>query len=186
MAAFRLGDALRPEAREAVDALQAMGIRVYMLSGDGEQPAQHAAAQLGIEQVEARATPLRKARFVADLQGAGARVAMVGDGLNDGPVLGRADVSIAMGSGADLAQLQADAVLLSNRLDDLVAAIRIARATRRIVRQNLAWALAYNLCVIPLALLGGVTPLAAGIGMSTSSLLVVLNALRLNDTAPAR
>ena len=123
--------------------------------------------------------PVRKARFVADLQECGAHVAMVGDGLNDGPVLGRADVAVAMGSGADLAQLQADAVLLSNRLDDLVAAVRIARATRRIVRQNLAWALAYNLVVIPLALAGAVTPLAAGIGMSASSLLVVLNALRL-------
>jgi len=183
MAAFRLGDDLRPEAREAVDALQGLGIRTYMLSGDGEPAAKRAAGRLGIARFEAGATPVRKARFVADLQQCGARVAMVGDGLNDGPVLGRADVAVAMGSGADLAQLQADAVLLSNRLDDLVAAVRIARAARRIMRQNLAWALAYNLVVIPLALLGEVTPLAAGIGMSASSLLVVLNALRLDDAA---
>ncbi|HZZ93733.1 MAG TPA: heavy metal translocating P-type ATPase [Usitatibacter sp.] len=185
MAAFRLGDTLRPEARAAIAGLHAMGMRVYMLSGDEPPPALRAARELGIAQVEARATPQRKARFVSELQESGARVAMVGDGLNDGAVLARADVAIAMGSGADLAQLEADAVLLSDNLDDLVAAMRIARAARRIVRENLAWALGYNLLVIPLALAGQVTPLAAGIGMSASSLLVVLNALRLGRMAPA-
>jgi Cu2+-exporting ATPase len=156
-----------------------MGIEVHMLSGDAEPPARRAAQVLGIEHVESRATPAHKARFVAELQASGRRVAMVGDGLNDGPVLGRADVSVAMRGGADLAQLQADAVLLSDALDDFVSALRLARAARRVMRQNLAWALAYNAIVIPLALMGAVTPLAAGVGMSASSLVVVLNALRL-------
>jgi Cu2+-exporting ATPase len=185
MAAFRLGDAARAEAQGAIAALRAMGIEVSMLSGDAEQPARRVAERLGIEHVHARATPEAKAQRVAELQATGARVAMVGDGLNDGPVLARADVSIAMGAGTDLAQLQSDAVLVSNSPGDLVAALRIARATRRIVRQNLAWALGYNVLAVPLALAGGVTPLAAAIGMSASSLLVILNALRLDAVAPA-
>jgi len=178
-AAFRLADTLRPEAAAAVTALRALGLEVHMLSGDGEQPARSAAERAGIDHVRARATPADKAAFVARLQDAGARVAMVGDGLNDAPVLACADVSIAMGCAADVAQVEADAVLLSNSLHDLVQAVRVARATRRVARQNLGWALGYNLLAIPMALAGAVTPLAAAVGMSASSLLVVLNALRL-------
>ena len=137
-----------------------------------------AAAQLGIAQATPEATPQAKIDYVRNLQARGARVAMVGDGVNDAPVLAQADVSVAMGGGADLAQLRADAVLLSDDVADLVHAACIARRARRIVRQNLAWALAYNLVVIPVACAGWITPLAAGVAMASSSLLVVANALR--------
>ena len=179
IAAFRLGDALRPEAKSAVEALGALGIRVHLLSGDEARVASHVAAELGIGKVTARALPEAKRDYVRKLQEAGHRVAMVGDGINDAPVLAQADVSIAMGGGADLAQLRADAVLLSDDLGDLVEAVKVARRTRRVVRQNVAWALAYNAVAIPLAFAGWVTPLIAGIGMSASSLAVVANALRL-------
>ena len=179
IAAFRMGDAIRPGAREALDALRATGARLHLLSGDGPGVTARVAAELGIADFEAGATPERKQRFVRALQARGARVAMVGDGINDAPVLAQADVSIAMGGGADLAQVRADAVLLSDSVADLAAAVALARRARRVVRQNLAWALAYNLVVIPLAFAGLVTPLVAGIGMSASSLLVVANALRL-------
>ena len=179
IAVLRLGDALRSEATRAVAALQARGLRLHVLSGDTGRIAKRVARELGIARVEARATPERKLAYVRELQSRGARVAMVGDGINDAPVLGQADVSIAMGGGADLVQVRADAVLLSDSLSDLAAAVQIARRTRGVIRQNVAWALAYNALVIPLAFAGAVTPLVAGVAMSSSSLLVVANALRL-------
>ena len=179
LAAFLLGDTLRPEARHAIAALRGMGVRVHLLTGDAQRVGERVAGALHIDEVRTQAMPDMKLRYVRSLQGLGRRVAMVGDGLNDAPVLAQADVSIAMGSGADLAQLRADAVLLSDNLDDLVVAIRVARRTRRVVWQNVAWALAYNLVAIPLAVAGFVTPLVAAIGMSASSLAVVGNALRL-------
>ena len=179
IAAFRLGDAPRAEAREAVARLRARGVAIHMLSGDGADVVALVAGELGIAHFQACATPALKLAFVRELQARGARVAMVGDGINDAPVLAQADVSVAMGSGADIAQLRADTVLLSDSLADLDSAVGIARRTRAVIRQNLAWALAYNAIVIPLAIAGMVTPLVAGIAMASSSLLVVANALRL-------
>jgi Cu2+-exporting ATPase len=177
--ALRLADELRPGALELVASLQARGCEVHLVSGDEYHAVAAVARALGIEHVEARATPERKRAYVRALQLRGARVAMVGDGINDAPAIGEARVSIAMGGGADLAQVRADAVLLSDAPRDLAAALALARRTRTVIRQNLAWALAYNLAAIPLAFAGLVTPLGAGIGMAASSLLVVGNALRL-------
>jgi P-type Cu2+ transporter len=159
--------------------LRRRGARVHLLSGDEPAVAERVGHALGIRHIRARATPELKRSYVRELQSRGARVAMIGDGINDAPVLAQADVSIAMGGGADLAQVRADAVLLSDSLDDFVAAAAIARRARRVIAQNLGWALAYNLVAVPLAFAGLVTPLVAGIGMSASSLVVVANALRL-------
>jgi Cu2+-exporting ATPase len=180
IAAFRIGDGLRPEAAGAIAELHALGLRIHLLTGDEPRVAHRVASQLGVERVESRASPERKQEYVRALQRRGARVAMVGDGVNDAPVLGLADVSIAMGRGADLAQLKSDAVLTSDSLGDLVRGVRLARRTRSVLRQNLAWALGYNLLVLPLAFAGLVTPLVAGLGMASSSLAVVANALRLH------
>jgi Cu2+-exporting ATPase len=179
IAGFRLGDTLRDESRAAIAGLRAMGLRIHLLSGDEPAVVERVAAELGITDFAARASPEAKLRAVRELQRLGARVAMVGDGINDAPVLAQADVSVAMGGGANLAQAQADAVLLSDSPGDLLEGVRIARRARRILRQNLAWALGYNLVAIPLAVAGLVTPLIAGIGMSASSLAVIANAARL-------
>jgi Cu2+-exporting ATPase len=129
----------------------------------------------------ARASPEAKQAYLRELQRQGRVVAMVGDGINDAPVLAQADVSVAMASGAHLAQARADAVLVSNRLSDLAEAVLLSRKAIRIVRQNLLWATLYNAVAIPAAVAGLVTPWMAGIGMSGSSLAVVLNALRLRQ-----
>ena len=179
IAAFRIADALRPEAAQAIASLRRMGVSLHLLSGDEFGVARRVATQLAIPNVQAHATPARKQAYVSALQLRGARVCMVGDGINDAPVLAQANVSVAMGGGSDLAQVRADAVLASDSLADLVRAVRVARKTRAVIRENLAWALAYNAAVIPLAIAGGVTPLVAAIAMSASSLLVVANALRI-------
>ncbi|MDP1681370.1 MAG: heavy metal translocating P-type ATPase [Burkholderiales bacterium] len=181
LALFEIGDSLRAEAAQLVSALQARGLRVHLLSGDSEGAVNAVARQLGIEQVQAQAKPEDKVRYVQALQAQGAVVAMVGDGVNDAPVLAQAQVSIAMGGGASVAHAAADVVMLSGSLLRIDEALDKAAATRRIVRQNLLWALVYNLIAIPPALLGFVTPWMAGIGMSLSSLIVVVNALRLAD-----
>jgi Cu2+-exporting ATPase len=183
LAVFRLADDLRPGAGAAVERLRASGAALHLLTGDEPAAARAVARPLGIENVEARATPQRKIAYVRELQALGRRVALVGDGINDAPALAQADLSIAMGGGADLAQVHADAVLLADSLADLAAARALAVRTRAVIRQNLAWALAYNALAIPLAVAGAVTPLVAGLGMSASSLAVVLNALRLRRAA---
>jgi Cu2+-exporting ATPase len=176
-----LGDEVRNDAAHALAALKSLGVRVHLLSGDNQAAANAVAARLGIEEVHAEALPDDKLAYVKSLQTQGRVVAMVGDGINDAPVLAQAQVSIAMGEGTDVAQAAADMVMLGGRLAALADGVGIARKTRTVIYQNLAWALGYNLIAIPLAALGHVTPWIAGIGMSASSLLVVLNALRLTD-----
>jgi len=175
-----VGDGLRPSANEAVRQLQAQGLQVELLSGDQSGEVARLAGAAGIRHFRAGASPEDKLAHLQRLQRDGERVLMVGDGLNDVPVLSGADASVAMMSAADLAQSRADAILLNGDLTVLPRAIALARKSRRIVRQNLAWALGYNALALPLAVCGLVPPWAAAIGMSISSLVVVLNALRLS------
>lgn len=179
VARFFFEESLRPDARAALAALRADGVEVLLLTGDREASAQRVATALGIADYRALASPEDKLRSVQTAQALGRRVAMVGDGINDGPVIARADVSIAMGQGASLARAQADFTLLSGRLTDVVEARRLAVRTLRVIAQNLAWAATYNAVCIPLALLGHMPPWLAGLGMAASSLFVVLNAWRL-------
>jgi Cu2+-exporting ATPase len=178
LAAFRLDEVLRPGAAEAVAALRQQGVAVRLVSGDSLARAQELAARVGIDDVMAQASPEAKLAALAQLQAHGQQVVMVGDGINDAPVLARADVSLAMGQGALVSRSHADAVVTSNRLQDVVQARASAQRALAIVRQNFIWAAAYNGVCIPLALAGWLPPWAAGLGMAGSSLLVVLNALR--------
>ncbi len=178
---FALADTLRTDATAALKALNAQGLTLHLLSGDGESVVQASAQQLGLQHWRAEVLPEDKLAYVKALQQQGRIVAMVGDGINDAPVLAGAQVSIAMSEGADVAQAAADMVMLGGRLLTLADGVALARKTQHIIRQNLGWALGYNLIAIPAAALGHVTPWMAGIGMSVSSLLVVLNALRLSD-----
>jgi Cu2+-exporting ATPase len=187
---FALADTPRADAASALATLRSQGLRLHLVSGDAEAAVRASAQQLGIDDWQAGALPEDKLAYVKSLQQQGRVVAMVGDGINDAPVLAGAQVSIAMGEGADVAQAAADMVMLGSRLAILANGVALARKTQQVIRQNLGWALAYNLIAIPAAALGHVTPWIAGIGMSASSLLVVLNALRLSDfkqrqTAPA-
>ena len=179
LALFVFGDTLRPDARDFIEALRRAGKRVHLLSGDREAAVAQVASALGIESARANASPQTKLEYVQALQAQGRVVAMIGDGINDAPVLAQANVSIAMGDGAWMSQRQADAVLLPGRLADLRAAFSTSARTLGVIRENLFWALAYNLTAVPLAALGLVTPWMAGIGMSVSSLVVILNSLRL-------
>lgn len=172
-------EALRPDAAAALVALRQQGIEVRLLSGDRPARVRRLAARLGLSVAQGGASPQDKLVAVRRLQAEGRVVAMLGDGINDAPVLAQADVSLAMGQGTDLARASADAVLLSMRLGDVAQAFSLARRTRQVVRQNFAWAAAYNLVCIPLALTGWLPPWLAGLGMATSSLVVVGNALRL-------
>jgi Cu2+-exporting ATPase len=179
MARFEFDEALRADAQPALAALRSAGLSLHLLSGDHAGSVQAMAARLGVADARARCTPDDKLAAVQALQQAGHTVVMVGDGVNDAPVLARADVSIALGSAAALAQARADVIVLGNQLNDLVLLRATAARTMRIVRQNLGWAVAYNVASVPLALVGWLPPWLAGIGMAASSLAVVLNALRL-------
>lgn len=178
-ARFGIREALRGDAAAAVAALQADGITVELCSGDAAPAVQRFAHAVGIADAQARLAPEQKLEHVRELQARGHIVAMVGDGLNDAPVLAGADVSLAMAEGAALAQRAADFVVTSPSLLRIPQAMALARRTQAILRQNLAWALGYNLLALPLAASGMVTPWLAAIGMAASSLLVTLNALRL-------
>ncbi len=179
LALFRVGDELRQESAALISELRAAGKKVILLTGDAPAVAHLVAGKLGISDVRAGVTPRGKHDFVAGLQAEGAVVAMLGDGVNDAPVLAQAQVSVAMGGGAQLARTQSDFILLSENLDHLRHGLRRARKTLQVIHQNLWWSFAYNFVALPLAIAGYVTPWIAGIGMSASSLLVVLNSLRI-------
>ncbi|WP_238333362.1 heavy metal translocating P-type ATPase [Luteimonas marina] len=178
-ARFVLRESIRADAPAALQALRALGLRVHLSSGDAAAPVGTLAQALGIADAHARQRPEDKLALVRRLQSEGRIVAMVGDGLNDAPVLAGADVSLAMDTGAALAQRAADLVMTGPTLLRIPAAVRVARATRRVIGQNFAWALGYNLLAVPLAAAGLVTPWIAALGMAGSSLVVTLNALRL-------
>ncbi|HDP90387.1 MAG TPA: heavy metal translocating P-type ATPase [Thioalkalivibrio sp.] len=186
LAAFLLADRLREDAAETVAALAARGLRVHLYSGDAPATVAAIARRLGIEAFEGALTPEGKLQRVRALQAGGAVVAMVGDGANDAPVLSQAQVSVAMAEGTQLAHASADMVLYSRRLSPLVTAVTKARATVRIIHQNFAWALGYNGVALPVAATGLLTPWLAALGMSLSSLLVVINALRLGPQMARR
>ncbi|MDB5883904.1 MAG: heavy metal translocating P-type ATPase [Polaromonas sp.] len=180
VATFELQEDLRPDARAAVAALAAQGMGVHLLSGDLPESAARVARQAGIVNCRASCTPQDKLAFLRSLQAQGRKVAMVGDGLNDGPVLAGAHVSFAFGRAVPLAQAQSDLVVLGDRLGAVAQTLAQARRTLGVVRQNLCWAALYNAVCVPLAVAGWLPAWLAGIGMALSSLLVVLNALRLS------
>ncbi|HEX5649079.1 MAG TPA: heavy metal translocating P-type ATPase [Steroidobacteraceae bacterium] len=178
LAAFRLTDPLRAETADTVRRLSALGLQSSIVSGDSAPPVQAIATRSGIEAFAARQTPQDKVARLQELQSGGAVVVAIGDGINDAPLLRGADVSIAMGRGSALAQTSADLILVRDSLDQLPGVVELARRAQRIVRQNLAWSIGYNLAALPLAALGLVPAWLAAIGMSLSSVLVVLNATR--------
>ena len=176
---FAFADRLRPDAAAAIAALRAQGVTVELLSGDRPAAVARAAAEAGVGRWQAEVSPAGKAERLAALAAQGRRVLMVGDGLNDAPALAAAHASISPATAAEATQNAADAVFQGDALQPVVETIDVARRADRLVRQNLAIALVYNLSAVPLAILGEVTPLVAAVAMSSSSLLVIGNALRL-------
>ncbi len=186
LAGFKFNDKIRASAKKTIQQLKSLNINTVILSGDQQANVDQVASQLQVTQAFAGLTPDMKLEKLSEMQQQGAIVAMVGDGINDAPVLSKAQVSIAMGQGTQIAQASADMILLSENLDHIVTSIKVGRSTRAIIRQNLLWALGYNLVALPLAATGWVAPWMAAIGMSASSLIVVLNALRLTNAEKPR
>jgi len=178
LASFEIHDSLRADAAETVRALQAAGLELHIASGDRPGAVARIAAELGIKAPRDRQAPADKITLVRALQAEGHRVLMLGDGINDGPVLAAADVSCAMGQGAAVAHAAADMLLLGDSLGGIARAVTTARGNARLIRGNLRWALGYNMCAVPVAALGWVPPWVAAIGMSMSSLYVVWRAQR--------
>ncbi len=179
LATFQFQEQLRQGARAAVGFLRAAGLEIHILSGDARAPVEAAAALAGIENYQHGALPRQKVSRLSDLAAHGRKVLMVGDGLNDGPALLAAHVSMAPGTAADISRNAADFVFLRDDLSAVPIAYRVAREAGKLVRQNFGLAIAYNALALPIAIMGYVTPLVAAVAMSTSSLLVVANALRL-------
>ena len=180
VATFEFNEALRPDASKTVAALKANGLAVYMLSGDTQAAAGQVAEQLSIEFAQGDCKPEAKLALLQELQAKGRKVMMVGDGLNDGPTLAAAHVSVAVGSAVPLAQAQSDLVLPSAQLSILPTMLQQAKRTMRVIKQNLIWAAVYNATCVPLALMGWLPAWLAALGMATSSLLVMANAARLS------
>lgn len=179
IALFALEDSLRNDAKYLIDFLRKQGKTVLLLSGDRSDVVSSVAAELGISTALGNLSPEAKYDAVKHLQKQGAIVAMVGDGMNDGPVLSLADVSIAMGQGAPISQARSDMVLISNDLRELSYAVKLTSKSLSLIRQNLAWAVLYNVIAIPAAMAGILAPWHAAIGMSLSSMIVVINSLRI-------
>jgi Cu2+-exporting ATPase len=179
IAAFRVNEQLRPGMRDVIDALKAQGLQLQILSGDAPAKVADIAVKLDIANWRARAAPADKLSELGAMRAQGARVLVVGDGVNDAPVLAGADVGVALASGAEIARTSSDIVLAGERLSALVTARRIARETVAVIQQNQRWALLYNVVAMPLAALGFVPPWLAALGMSFSSLCVIGNALRI-------
>ena len=182
LATFEFAETPREEANATLRALEGMGLRIRILSGDGQGSVSQLASLLNIDEAMGSCSPEEKLKQVKLEQAQGHRVAMVGDGLNDGPVLAGADVSFALGQALPLAQSKADFVFMASNLKPLVATILLSKQTMQIVRQNLVWAAVYNFSCVPLAMLGYLPAWLAGLGMACSSLGVVLNAMRLSKT----
>jgi Cu2+-exporting ATPase len=179
VARFELRDSLRPGAAEAIDSLREGGVDVRIVSGDGRGAVAAAAERLGIADFLARQTPEMKLDALRALRTSGRVTLMIGDGVNDAPVLAAADVSMTVKGGAELANSTADLILTSDTLGLVTSARMIALRSRQLIRQNLTWAVVYNVSVLPLAVSGVLKPWMAALGMSLSSLLVVANASRL-------
>jgi P-type E1-E2 ATPase len=177
--AIAVADTVKPSAAAAVRALRGLGLRTILLTGDNQATADAVAAEAGIGEVIAGTMPDGKVAVIADLQAQGRSVAMVGDGVNDGPALAAADLGLAIGSGTDVAICAADMILLRDDLGTVPEAIKLARATLATIRRNLAWAFGYNIAAIPLAAAGFLNPLIAGAAMAASSVFVVANSVRL-------
>ena len=184
LAWFEFEDTVRPEAVSLIQSLNRLGLETCMLTGDKQPVAARLGSELGIDRIMAELTPDQKIQAIRQLQTDGRRVAMVGDGINDGPALAAADVGIALGSGSEIALKSAPVVLMRQDLTLIQAAHRLAVQTRRVIRQNLGWAFGYNVLCIPLAMSGLLTPAMAGFAMALSSVSVVVNALRLKHQTP--
>ena len=175
VAVIAVADTVKPEAQEAIAALRAEKIEVIMLSGDNQRTADAIGRLLGIDRVIAEVLPSDKAKVIKDLQAQGRVVAMVGDGVNDAPALATADIGIAIGSGSDVAKETGGIILVKSDVRDVVAGIRLSRATMRTIKQNLFWAFIYNSIGVPIAALGFLNPIIAAAAMALSSLSVIVN-----------
>ena len=183
---FKLADSLRTDAWWLIERLKAQHLCLHLLSGDSSGLAEQLAEQLQIENCQAAASPQQKLDYITGLQQAGAKVLMIGDGINDVPVLAVADISIAMANASNLAKTQADCILLSAQFTPVIGLLSLAKKTGSTIRQNLAWALSYNLLAMPAAAMGMIPPYLAALGMSLSSLVVIINALRLQTNNSSR
>ena len=183
--ALAVTDTVKPSSAAAVAKLRGLGLRPVLLTGDSSATATAVAAAAGIDEVISGALPAAKAAVVTDLEAAGRSVAMVGDGVNDAPALAAAQLGLALGSGTDVAICAADMILLRDDLAVVPDAIKLARATFRTIRRNLAWAFCYNVLAIPLAALGFLNPIVAAATMTLSSVFVVWNSLRLRRFRPS-